>query len=105
MKIIKPQANTQIFIENFGEVKNKAKTIDVLLKLADSVEKMSQANAIDRKVAEKVRQASDESQKSGNTEIVVKRLSEAQTLLNGVGTATKLLGDIVAVSELVRKFF
>lgn len=108
MKIIKPHANgNQIFIENinFGNIKNKAEAIEALSKLSSSVEKMAQANQVDKKVADKVEEAVNESKKGGNSQTIVKRLNEAQTLLGGVSTATKLIGEFIAAAELARKFF
>ncbi len=108
MKIIKPHANgNQIFIENInlGNIENKTEAIEVLSKLATSVQKMAQSSEVDKKVADKVTEAAKESQKGGNSQIIVQRLSEAQALLGGVGTATKLIGEFIAAAELVRKFF
>ena len=102
MKIIKPHAERdQIFIE----VANKTEAIEALNQLAKSVKKMAQSNQVDKKVADKVTEAAKESQKDGNSQIIVQRLNEAQTLLGGVSTATKLVGEFVAAAELVRKFF
>lgn len=105
MKIIKPHANgNQIFIESIN-VETKAEAIEALSQLATSVTKMAQSNQVDKKVADKVAEAAKESQKGGNSQIMLQRLSEAQNLLGGVSTATKLISEFITAAELVRKFF
>jgi hypothetical protein len=107
MKINNPYAEgDQIFYHfDFSNVQSKSDTIKILQGIASTVEKISKAKKLDPTVAQKVSEASNELQKSGNSQVVVKRLAEAQTLLSSIKTATDLVSALTMASDLVRKFF